>query len=49
MVCKECGKAFGTKKSYERVAAILARRQEAENGYLEYCETCRVAQIFAGT
>jgi ferredoxin len=48
MICRECGKAFGTQKSYERVAAILARRKGAENGYLEYCDTCRVAKIFAG-
>ncbi len=48
MVCRECGKAFGTKKSHQRVAAILARRPGAETGYLEYCDTCRVAQIFAG-
>jgi ferredoxin len=48
MVCRECGKAFGTKKSYERVASILARRKGAESGYLEYCDTCRVARIFSG-
>ncbi len=49
MVCRDCGKAFGTKKSYERVAAILAQRKGKENGYLEYCDTCRVARIFAGS
>ncbi len=48
MVCVECGKAFGTKKSYERVAAILARRGKDEHGYLEYCDTCRIAKIFIG-
>lgn len=48
MFCKECGKVFGTKKSYERVLAILARRPGVENDYLEYCDTCRVARIYAG-
>jgi len=47
MACKECGKIFGTKQSFERVMFILRRREADDNLELyEYCETCRVRKIY---
>ncbi len=46
MLCKGCGKEFGTKKSFERVMAILNSRNMADKGHFEYCETCRVVKMF---
>jgi len=46
--CLQCGKQFGTKKSYDRIVAILESQNSTmmENSVLEYCETCRVIKIF---
>jgi ferredoxin len=46
MTCRRCGKVFGTKKSYERVMAILASRETVDASHFAYCETCRVLNIF---
>jgi ferredoxin len=46
MRCLECGKIFGTKKSFERVMAILKNREAVETSHFEYCETCRVINLF---
>ncbi|PID42196.1 MAG: hypothetical protein CR981_02655 [Proteobacteria bacterium] len=48
MRCKECGKIFGTKKSYERVMAILSQKEEVDTLHFEHCEDCRVIRLFAG-
>ena len=46
--CQECGKPFGTKKSFERIVAILkAKKPEDTNeDILAYCEKCRVVKMF---
>ena len=44
--CRECGKVFGTKKSFARVMEILAKQKMAHDGYFEYCEDCRVIKLF---
>lgn len=46
MACKKCGKIFGTKKSYERVMAILAAKESVDTSHFEYCDECRVIKIF---
>lgn len=46
MLCKGCGKEFGTKKSFEKVMAILASKNMTEKGHFEYCEECRVIKMF---
>lgn len=48
MRCKECGKVFGTKKSYERVMEILSQRESVDTSHFEYCDTCRVVKLFEG-
>lgn len=45
MRCKECGKIFGTKKSFERVMEILAKQKMDHDGHFEYCEDCRVVKL----
>ena len=45
--CKGCGKVFGTRKSLDRVMAILSAREEVDTEHFEYCETCRVVRLFA--
>jgi len=45
MRCKECGKIFGTKKSFERVMTILAKKQQTVLEHLHYCEDCRVLRL----
>jgi ferredoxin len=46
MQCKKCGKVFGTKKSFERVMAILSSKEAVDTNHFEYCETCRVINLF---
>ncbi len=46
MTCKKCGKVFGTKKSFERVMAILSAKETVDTSHFEYCDTCRVVQLF---
>ncbi len=46
MACKKCGKVFGSKKSFERVMAILAKKETVDTSHFEYCETCRVVNLF---
>ena len=46
MVCGHCGKIFGSRKSYERVMAILAAKESVNTDHFSYCETCRVVKLF---
>ncbi len=46
MACKGCGKIFGTRKSFERVMAILSAKETVDTDHFEYCDTCRVVRIF---
>ncbi|BAI80797.1 conserved hypothetical protein [Deferribacter desulfuricans SSM1] len=48
MVCPECGKVFGNKKSYDSVVVKLkaAGLFETKGTYLNYCESCRVKKLF---
>ena len=46
MVCKSCGKVFGTKKSFDRVMAILSKKELVDTGHFEFCDVCRVVKIF---
>lgn len=45
MRCKECGKIFGTKKSFDRVMKILASQKMDHDGHFEFCEDCRVIKL----
>ncbi len=46
--CKGCGKIFGTRKSLERVVAILAAKNmwDGEDDLLSYCDNCRVVNLY---
>ncbi len=46
--CKGCGKIFGTRKSLERVMAILSSKNmwDSEDDLLSYCEDCRVINLY---
>ncbi len=46
MACRRCGKVFGTKKSFERVMAILKQKEAVDTHHFEYCEDCRVKNLF---
>ncbi|MCB2184402.1 MAG: 4Fe-4S binding protein [Desulfobulbaceae bacterium] len=48
MQCKDCGKIFGTRKSFERVMAKLTAQNMAPgpDNLFEYCDTCRVIKIY---
>ena len=46
MACKKCGKVFGTRKSFERVMAILSKKEKVDTSHFEYCDTCRVVKLF---
>lgn len=46
MKCRSCGKVFGTKKSFEKVMAILSARESVDVTHFEHCETCRVVKLF---
>lgn len=47
MACRECGKVYGTKKSFERVMAILKEKETVDVAHFEYCEDCRIKRLFA--
>lgn len=46
--CKGCGKVFGTRKSLEKVIAILHAKNmwNSEDDLLSYCENCRVVNLY---
>jgi ferredoxin len=46
--CKGCGKIFGTRKSLERVVAILSAKNmwNSEDDLLSYCDSCRVVNLY---
>jgi ferredoxin len=46
MICKSCGKVFGTKKSFDRVMAILSEKETVDTHHFELCDVCRVVKIF---
>ena len=48
--CQGCGKVFGTRKSLEKVMAILSAKNlwDSEDDLLNYCDTCRVVNLFEG-
>lgn len=45
MRCASCGKVFGTKKSFDRVIALLTEKQGAPPDHLQYCEDCRIIKL----
>ena len=49
MRCLQCGKMFGTRKSYERVMAILKAKETVDTEHFAFCETCRVVKLFEST
>ncbi len=46
--CKGCGKVFGTRKSLEKVIAILSTKKlwNPEDDLLSYCDSCRVVTLY---
>lgn len=48
MVCRACGKVYGTRRSFERVMEILSTRRTVETEHLLFCDTCRVVRYFEG-
>lgn len=46
--CKGCGKIFGTRKSLEKVVAILSAKNmwDSEDDLLSYCDSCRVVNLY---
>lgn len=46
--CKGCGKIFGTRKSLEKVIAILSAKNmwDSEDDLLSYCDNCRVVNLY---
>lgn len=46
--CKGCGKIFGTRKSLEKVMAILSSKNlwDSNDDLLSYCEDCRVVNLY---
>jgi len=48
MHCLECGKVFGTRKSYERVLEILSSKNIHSDidGLYECCDECRVIKMY---
>ena len=46
--CKGCGKVFGTRKSLEKVMAILSSKNmwDSNDDLLSYCEDCRVVNLY---
>ena len=45
MKCRECGKVFGTRKSFEHVMKVLAAKNKDKDGFFDYCEDCRVLKL----
>lgn len=46
VLCKACGKEFGTRKSLDKVMQILASRESVNTDHFEYCADCRVIKLF---
>jgi ferredoxin len=46
MTCRNCGKVFGTRQGFERVMAILTKRETVNTTHFEFCDLCRVAHLF---
>ena len=47
MRCRECGKTFGTKKSFDHVMAKLKSHEVTDGvNFFEYCDKCRVVKLF---
>lgn len=46
VLCKACGKEFGTRKSLEKVMQILVSRESVNTEHFEYCANCRVIKLF---
>lgn len=46
VLCKSCGKEFGTRKSLDKVMQILASRESVNTDHFEYCADCRVIKLF---
>lgn len=46
--CQGCGKIFGTRKSLEKVLAILSAKNmwDSQDDLLKYCDQCRVVNLF---
>ncbi|MBU0943973.1 MAG: 4Fe-4S dicluster domain-containing protein [Proteobacteria bacterium] len=46
--CLGCGKIFGTRKSLEKVLAILSAKNmwDSQDDLLKYCDKCRVVNLF---
>jgi ferredoxin len=46
--CKGCGKIFGTRKSLEKVIAILSAKNmwNDNDDLLSYCDSCRVVNLY---
>ncbi len=46
--CKGCGKVFGTRKSLEKVMAILSAKNlwDPDDDLLSYCDSCRVQTLY---
>jgi ferredoxin len=46
--CKGCGKIFGTRKSLEKVVAILSAKNmwDEQDDLLSYCDECRVVNLY---
>ncbi len=46
--CKGCGKVFGTRKSLEKVVAILTAKNmwDSQDDLLSYCDTCRIVNLY---
>ena len=49
--CLECGKIFGTKKSFDRVMALLAAKNMLRDSgdFYQYCDNCRVVKLYHQT
>ncbi len=50
MLCRQCGRMFGTRQSHERVLRLLREKDLLGDEELyDYCETCRVIRIYGET
>ena len=47
IACRKCGKVFGTRKSFNRVMAILSHRETIDTEHFEFCDVCRVENLFS--
>lgn len=46
MRCKKCDKVYGTKAAYEKVMSILKSKENVDTSHFEFCEECRVVNLF---